>query len=218
MKILAALVALSFVGCVSKSTVTEGDRILEGHAIEIANRTLVLAESVRAVEDAAAAGEAIVTLQKDALANSKQLQANHGAAKQPTVYSPENSAKGRDQSKKEHESTDWLGIGLKALTVAASIAATLAGMPWLSQRFPSLTGAIGKWAKTSGNIITFVREKAEANGGTIDVKGILKIAKDENVLAGVQDIAKKHADQLEEKMGLEFKTKLDSPDGDQAEG
>ncbi len=211
MKSLATLIFLFAVSCSSKDKVTEGDRLLEGHNTEISTLTLSVLESVKEVAGAAEAVGVVIKLQTDALSNSKRLQENHGPAKNPTPYRPEKSANAREQSKKEHESTDWLGIALKILTVAASVGATLAGMPWLSNRFPSLTGQIGKWAKTSGNIITFVREKAEANGGTIDVNGILKIAKDENLLAGVQEIAKKHAADLEEKLGLDLKMKLEKP-------
>ena len=81
-------------------------------------------------------------------------------------------------------------------------------MPWLAGLFPVLAGKVGKLAEAGVKIIAFAREKAEKQGGSLEVKDLLQIAKEENVLAGVQKLATKKADALEEKLGLDFKVKL----------
>ena len=217
MKILIPFVlVLSVSGCVTKSTHTEGDR-------EVQDQTLKAGEVVRGSIEAAKAAiadgkpEQAASLLEigaraggDIVENMKQQQDVHNPPENALPYSPENSAKARERSTKEHSESVWL----KVLAIAGpvlSVGATLAGMPWLASIFPALTGKIGKWAQTGSQIIASVRAKAEASGGSIDVRDVLEIAKEKNVSAGIQGIVKKYADKLEGSMGHKFEMKLDEP-------
>jgi len=216
MRILACVLALGAVGgCVTQSTVTEGDRQVldqadKGGAVvdeKLAAAAAQLPEGspARILLLEAAGVHAVVR------ENVQQQVAVHGPPETSQPFSAEASRAAREQSKKDHAGGKLLGTVLAVGGVLAGVAATLAGMPWLAQAFPVLTGKIGKLAATGTRIFAFVREKAEANGGQIGIREMLKIAKEENVLAGVQKLAVRSADKLEEKLGLDFKMKLEGP-------
>lgn len=213
---LLALVALCCAGCVTKSTTTEGDR-------EVLHQTAGAAD---VVQDKIS--EAVVKIEEgkpqearslleigaragaDIQANMKQQLEVHGPPEVVAPYSQEASAKARERSTAEH-SESW---GLKVMAVVGPIvgvAATIAGMPWISNLFPALTGKIGQLAKAGLQTITAARAVAERNGGSIGVKDLLTIAKERNVTAGVQDLVVKEVASLEKKMGLDFKMKLVQP-------
>jgi hypothetical protein len=212
-----ALLALCWAGCVTKSTTTEGDReVLH----QTAGAVHVVQESLSRASAAIEEGnpqEAKSLLQigaragADIQANMEQQLEVHGPPENPLPYSQEASAKARERSTKEHASSGWVTTALVAGGVVCSVAATLAGMPWLANLFPALTGKIGTWAKTGSQIITAARALGERNGGTIQVKDLLAIAKERNVAAGIQDIVVRNVDALEEKLGVDFQVKLDPP-------
>ncbi len=195
-------------GCVTQSSHTEGDR-------EVQQQTQAAAEFIVAAMDEASAfinankcAEAKASLQKatvaanDVVLNMKQQQGVHGPPENKPPYSPENSDKARKKSDGDHESGKWVKPVLGILAAVGGVAATLAGMPWLAQLFPVLTGKIGKMAKAGVAIVNTVRDKAEKNGGSIDVKTVMEIAQDKNVSAGIQDLVKKEAHKHEEAMGM----------------
>jgi hypothetical protein len=77
-----------------------------------------------------------------------------------------------------------------------------------------LTGPVGRIAQAGLQSILFARKKAEENGGSLSAAELLQIAKDENVLAGVQDLVAAKAKKLEEKLGCDFKLNLKSDEAE----
>lgn len=197
-------------GCTTANTVTEGDRQVNRQTLGAVEKAQELLDALRAKDGLdhgmiSIGAQALLDIRENAL----HLESVQGAPENPKPYTPENSKAARELSAKDHAGGSWLMPALGIGGAIAGVAATLAGMPWLAGLFPSLAGKVGKLAETGVKVITFIREKAEQNGGVIGVGDVLKIAKEENVLAGVQKLAVKKADALEEKLGLDFKVKLD---------
>lgn len=209
LEFLLCVVALCIGGCITKSSHTEGDREVNDQQKKAG---AVVVESNRAAIDALDAGDSVkakTLLEQGAIAgveivkNAEQQETVHGAAVAPApTFSPEASDKARQKSTDDHASGKWVVPTLTVLSALGGIAVTLAGMPWLAQVFPVLTGKIGKLAQAGVEIVNTVRAKAEANGGTIDLKNVLEIAKDKNVSAGVQKLALAHSHAHEDAMGL----------------
>lgn len=208
MWVLVAL-ALGVGGCVTSSTVTEGDRQLSHQNAEAAKAILAIANGIPAsgMLDVAVA----ITAARDIEANAQQQLANWGPPKEPKAYSPENSQAARDQAKKEHESGGFGGTLLGILGAAAGIGATLAGVPWVARVFPGIVGVVGKWGPTVTTGVAKVREAFEANGWSEQSKKMLEILHDENVKGGVQKVVEKYATQVEDKLGLDLKVGLAAP-------
>ncbi len=212
-----AFLLVTLGGCVTKSSHTEGDREVNDQTMKAGEVVVAAAAQAADLIDAGRPAEAKSLLAQGAVAgaeiikNAKQQEGVHGAAVAPApAFSPEASEKARQKSTDDHASGKWVPIAMGIAGAALSVAATLAGMPWLAQLFPALTGKIGKMAKTGVQIITAARAAGEANGGTLQVVDLLKIAKDKNVSAGIQDLVTKHVDAHEEAMGHDFEIKLDA--------
>lgn len=207
-------VMLALFGCVSSSTHTEGDREVGDQTMKAGGVVVESIEQAKAKIEEGKPEEAKTLLEigaragRDVILNMKQQAQVHGSPKAPQPpYSAETSAKAREKSTKEHEN-NTLGVILGVGGVVLGIGATLAGMPWLANMFPALTGKVGKWAQTGSQILTAVRSKAESSGGSIDIRDVLDIAKTFNVNAGIQDFVKKKVDAHEEAMGHDFTMKL----------
>lgn len=211
---IIVILALALAGCVTKSTHTEGDREVNDQTLkagEVVQGNIVAAiakiddgkplEAKSLLEIGALAGA-------DVVANMQQQLEVHGPPEKSEPYSAAASEAARQRSTESHEN-NTLDVILAVGSAAAGIAATMAGMPWLSSLFPALTGKIGKWAKAGSDIITAVRTKAEAQGGSIDVRDILEISKEKNVTAGIQKIVTKYVDKKEEELGKKFIMKLE---------
>jgi len=200
--VAVAFIAFSAVGCVTKSTVTEGDREVidqTGKAIDKADSCI----SEGKVEES----RAILAVARENVSHQQKV---HGTPEKPVDFSMEASKAARDKSTQEHASGSWILPTLTVLGAICGIAASAAGMPFLAPIFPALAGKLGKWATTGSQIITAVRAKAEEQGGSIHVADILSIAKEKNVSAGVQKLVTKYADKHEEAMGHDFGMNLDS--------
>ena len=216
-KILAALafLAIFISGCVTQSTVTDGDRqVLD----QSRKGTAIAIEKVTAA--AATAGDEVT---KAKLSETKEtlliVQSNldqqlkvHGGPEKPMEFSKQNSDLSKKQSDQEHAGLPWGKILIGVGSAAAGIAGAFFGMPWLSSVFPALTGKIGKALSAVVQATTKARQEAEANGGTLHVKDLLNIHKDEQVRAGVRDLVSDMAKGVEEKFGIEHT--IDLVDGD----
>jgi hypothetical protein len=218
MKYLALLGILALglggqIGCVTANTVTDGDRqIVDQGNKAIEHAYVLIAEAREGVEEDSpqwtmlgVALEAIVDAQRGAA----QLQAVHGPPKEPKPYTPENMAAAIAQSKEEHAGTPWGQIALGVGGVAAGIAGTMLGMPWLSSLFPALAGKWKLAADTGVQIITSLRKEAEESG-PLTPKALLKVANEygASAPAGVGDLLKKAATAYEEKLGYKPAVKL----------
>jgi len=203
------VIAVALAGCVTKSSHTEGDREVNDQTMKAGAVVVGAAAGAAAAIDAGDLPKARSLLAQGAIAgqeivkNAQQQESVHGAPVRADLpaFSPEASEAARKKSADDHAGGKWIVPTLTVLGALAGVAATLAGMPWLATVFPALTGKIGKMATAGVQIINSVRDKAEANGGTIDVKTVLEIAKDKNVSAGIQDIVKMHAHAHEEAAG-----------------
>jgi hypothetical protein len=208
-------IALFLVGCTTQSTTTDGDRgvLDQGRqaadvAIAKVQEALTLAAFVQGSPAQGALLFALVAL-RDTKLNFEQQIKVHGPPKKSLTYTPENAEAERNRSTESHAGNTWFW---PVAGVVVTIASFLLGMPWLSRLFPALTGVVGKVADTGIEIFTAARKKAEENGGSIDVKDLLAIAKEKNVLAGVQAIVAPKAKALEKKLGVEFTQNLKDPD------
>ncbi len=217
--ILSVLILMA--GCVTRSSHTEGDREVNDQQKKAGQ---VVVESNQAAAQAIDSGELVkakTLLEQGAIAgneivkNAKQQEGVHGAAEKPApAFSPTYSDAARKKSTEDHASGNWIVPTLTVLGAIGSVAVTLAGMPWLAQLFPVLTGKIGKIAKAGVETINNVRAEAEANGGSIDVRTVLEIAKDKNVSAGVQGLITKYAHAHEDAMGHELTSLSTMKDAD----
>lgn len=213
--LVAALVLIVFGGCVTQSSHTEGDREVNDQTMKAGEVVVGAAAGAAAAIDAGDLPKARSLLQQGAIAgaeivkNAKQQEKVHGAAENPApAFSPEASDKARKKSDDDHASGKWVGPTLTVLGALGGIAVSLMGMPWLAQVFPALTGKIGKMAKAYVETTNSVRAAAEANGGNIDLKTVMEIAKDKNVSHGIQEIVSLHAHAHEEAAGMNL-TSLD---------
>lgn len=213
---IVALLALAWggsVGCVTSSTTTDGDRQVV-HQVRGANAGAI--ETLEKAKGTVSEGSEAWTLIGLGIRNLEEiergtshLQEVHGPPKEPKPYSPENMKAAIAQSKEEHSGGGLGGVLLGGLGVVAGLASAWFGMPWLSGIFPKLTGKVGELAKSGVEIITAARKKAEEGDGRLDIKDLLKIAKEYNVSAGVDDMAKKAATAYEEKLGFTPTIKLE---------
>lgn len=211
-----ALVLGGAVGCVTASTFTEGDREVV-HQVKGANEDAIeVLERAQATvpeksETWTLIGLGIRNLQEVERA-AEYLQEVHGPPKEPKPFTPENLTAAIAKSEEEHASSSFSNILVGGLGIAAGAAGAFFGMPWLATLVPKLTGKVGELAKTGVEIITAARKKAEEGGGRISVKDLLSIAKEYNVSAGVDDLAKKAATAYEEKLGFNPTIKLQEPE------
>lgn len=218
MKALAILAVLALavggqIGCVTSSTVTDGDR----QVVDQGNKAIehaygLIAEAREGVKEDSpqwtmlgVALEAIVDAQRGAA----HLQEVHGPPKEPKPYSKENMTAAIAQSKEEHAGTPWGSIALGVGSAAAGIVGTMLGMPWLSSIFPALSGKWKAAADTGVQIVTALRREAEAPGG-LSAKELLKIANEYVVSApkGVDAYMTAAATAYEEKLGFSPTVKL----------
>ncbi len=207
--VVLVLLALGIGGCVTKSSHTEGDREVNDQTMKAGAVVVDAAAAAAAAIDAGEPAKAKTLLEQGAIAgaeivkNAKQQEGVHGPPVRNDLpeFSPDASAAARKKSTDDHASGKWVTPTLMVLGMVGSVAATLAGMPWLARLFPVLTGKIGKMAKAYVATINTVRTVAEAQGGAIDVGTVLAIAKDKNVQAGIQDIVAAHAHAHEQAMG-----------------
>jgi hypothetical protein len=200
------------IGCVTSSTVTEGDRQVVDQARK-ANQAAIV--DLEKAQDAATEGSETWTLiglglrkLADVERGAAHLQEVHGPPTEAKLYSEAEMTAAIAKSKEEHAQSPFSQILLGGLGVAAGIGGALLGMPWLSKLVPQLTGKVGELAKTGVEIITAARKKAEEDGGRISIKDLLSIAKEYNVSAGVDDLANKAATAYEEKLGFKPTVKL----------
>lgn len=203
---IVAVLALAVGGCVTSSTVTEGDRQLSHQNAQAAQLILGMTAAITGLPGPGAA-KAIAALE-DIRLNAEQQLANWGPPKEPKEYSPENSKAAREQSVQEHASGGLGGTLLGILGAAAGIGATLAGVPWVARVFPGIVGVVGKWGPTVTTGVAKVREAFEANGWGEQSKKMLEILHDENVKHGVQKVVEKYAAKVEDKLGLDLKVGL----------
>jgi hypothetical protein len=212
---LAGILALAVggqIGCVTANSVTDGDRQVEDQAVKALDAALEKVETARAqlergTEAWTMLGVALMALE-DVQLGAAHLQTVHGPPKEPKPYTPENMAAAIAQSKQEHAGTPWGQIALGVGGVAAGIAGTMLGMPWLSSIFPALAGTWKLAADTGVQIITSLRKEAEA--GPLTPKKLLEVAKEygASAPAGVGDLLKKTATAFEEKLGYKPAVKL----------
>jgi hypothetical protein len=214
-----AILALALggqIGCVTKATTTDGDRQVEDQSRKALESAVSDIETVRATLTQGSDSWTMlgVGLAKvvDAQRGVTHLQAVHGPPAEPKVYSQANMDAAIAQSKKEHAGTPWGTIALGAASVAAGIAGTMLGMPWLSSLFPALAGKWKAAADTGVQIITALRKKAEEPGG-LKPKALLEIATEYSASApkGVDAYMKKEASAFEEKIGFTPTVKLEEP-------
>ena len=205
---------LGGLGCVTKSTHTEGDRQVNAQTRGAAEAVEKSVEQVRSTLPEGSEGWTMLGLGLRALsdvkANSDQQEQVHGAPKESKPYTAENAKAARERSTQEHSESGLTKILIGAGSVVATAVGAWFGMPWLAGIFPKLAGVWGKVGQTGIQIVTQLRKEAEA-GGSITPKRILEVAKEYNVTAGVQDLVSKEATALEEKLGYTPTIKLDAP-------
>jgi hypothetical protein len=207
-----ALAAGGGIGCVTSSTVTDGDRQVVDQARKanqaaIADLEKAQAASVEGSESWTMIGLGLRKL-GDVERGTAHLQEVHGPPTEPKVYTEAEMTAAIAKSKEEHARSPFSQILLGGLGIAAGVGGTLLGMPWLANLAPKLTGRIGELAKTGVEIVTAARKKAEEGGGRISIKDLLAIAKEYNVSAGVDDLAKARAAEYEKKLGFTPTVKL----------
>ena len=207
-----ALAVGGSLGCVTKSTTTDGDRqVVDQSRQAITEAALDLkAAQAQAAEGSKSWTMIGIGLAKiaDAERGLAHLQEVHGPPLEPKIYTQANMDAAIAQSKKEHTESNvgkvLMGIG----GLAAGIAGAYLGMPWLSQLFPKMTGKVGEMAKTGVEIFVSMRKKAEESGGSITSKDMLTIAKEFNVSAGIDGMVNKASTAFEEKLGFKPTIKL----------
>lgn len=218
MKILALLAILALavggqIGCVTSSTVTDGDRqvlhqgvgALEGAVADLEGAQAKVAKGSEAWTMIGLGLAKLADLERGAA----HLQEVHGPPKEPKEYSTENMTAAIAQSKEEHAGGGIGGVLYTAGGVAAGLAAAWFGMPWIARLFPSRTGIVGRVADTGVQIVTAIRKQAEESGGSITVKDILKTAKEYVVSAGVEGVVGPKAAAFEEQLGYKPVVKLE---------
>ncbi len=212
-----AILALALggqIGCVTSSTVTDGDRqvlhqgvgALEGAVLDLEGAQAKLAKGSEAWT---MIGLGLAKLE-DLERGATHLQAMHGPPKEPKEYSTENMTAAIAQSTKEHAGIPWGSIAVGVGSAAAGIAATMLGMPWLANIFPALSGKWKAAADTGVQIVTALRKKAEETGG-LTPKKLLEIAQEYSITApkGVDAYMKAESTAFEEKLGYKPTVKLE---------
>jgi hypothetical protein len=163
------VVVLSFfaVGCSSADTVTENDRVMEGHLVQMADLLGQLADAVDPLDPALA--KALRGIVADMKLETSQLVANHGPAKVQTPYTTANARAAADESKKDHATPWWKA----ALWSAGGILLTVLGLkvgtdavPALASRFAGPWGAV---ASVGLNVLGDLIRKSQ--GGTTPPSG-----------------------------------------------
>lgn len=129
MKTVAILAALALVGggvlgCSTKSTVTEEDRVVLDMMVQISNAQIAIVSELMAggAGNPAALSKALSDLQQintDGLANGEQLMENWGPPKQAITYTTESAATARAASKKSHAGGFWAWMAAAAGTAGA---------------------------------------------------------------------------------------------------
>lgn len=181
------VLALLLSGCV---TPTEADRQLL-HQTKEAGKLI----TERAVDPVVKQAGVDVTANSETLA--KNLVGNPA---QPRPYSPEESAKTRDDSDKSHES-GWFGLLLTgALTLMGA-----GGLLPIAQRFLPmiLGGRAAKAASLAVEGIAKVRAAAKASAdGKLGLDDITKLIEEAQTDPRVQELLATLAKKAEEKLGL----------------
>jgi hypothetical protein len=122
--LVGALLLMSIAGCSGMSAVTEEDRVVVDHSVQIARLQKAKLEVLAGIltNDPARALMAlkeIEALTEDALANGEQLQRNWGPPKEPTPYSAEAAKQAREKSGGSHDVGFWSMLGGALLTGGA---------------------------------------------------------------------------------------------------
>lgn len=211
MKTMLAFLVLALAGggCVTNSSVTDGDRQVNTQTHGAARKVQEALEAIQAAFPGAAPQVAVaLAALGDVLSNAEHLEKVQGPPKEPKPYTPENARSAREQSEKEHQEGWITSAGLIAGGLVTGLAGALLGMPWLATRFPALAGQVGRFSKTAISIFAAARQKGESMGGALPVKDLLAIAKEHNVTAGVQNWVAKASGKLEEQLGVKFAVKL----------
>lgn len=220
MRTLATLAVLALavggaMGCVTASTVTDGDRQVVDQGRKGLEGAIEDLEKARAAATEGSESWTMIGLGISRLNDVKRgaahLQEVHGPPKEPKPYSAENMTAAIAQSKEEHAASGLTNIVYGAGGVLVGIASAYFGMPWLAGIFPKLTGKTGELAKTGVEIFTSIRKKSEESGGSIGTRDMLKIAREFVVSAGVEKLVAKQATAFEEKLGYKPAVKLDEP-------
>jgi hypothetical protein len=152
--LIASLALMSGGGCVTNSTVTDGDREVNHQTLGAAVATLELLSSLGGIPgipaDVVAAAYAAVEQVK---LNAEHLQGVHGAPQEPKPFSPENAKAARDKSTQEHAdgglllkiggtALTVLGIGLGFMRFGGPIAQAL---PWIGPKAAQVVAKAQKW-------------------------------------------------------------------------
>jgi len=150
---LVVVTCLALGGCVTNSTVTEGDREVNHQTLGAAIETLTLLDSLRGipgipVESVAAAYAAVEQVKL----NAEHLQGVHGAPQEPKPYSAENAAAAREKSTQEHAQTGWQGIAAGALGVLGFALGFMRfggpiaqALPWIGPKAAVVIAKAQKW-------------------------------------------------------------------------
>jgi hypothetical protein len=149
--VLVACLALG--GCVTNSTVTEGDREVNHQTLGAAVLTLDLMDSLRGVpgipaEVVAAAYAAVEQVKL----NAEHLQGVHGAPQEPKPFTSENAAAARQKSTEEHAQSGWKGIAAGALGVLGFALGFMRyggpiaqALPWIGPKAAVVIAKAQKW-------------------------------------------------------------------------
>ncbi len=173
--LVGALVLMAVVGCTTKSKVTEEDRVVLDHSVQIAQiqgRKLELLAAVITNDPAraAAAVKDLEVLVADARANAEQLQKNWGPPKEPVPYTPENAELARKASDKSHSVGFWASLG-GIFLAGGGIALGIARSP-LARLIPGFGPVFSALDTTVTAVETFMQKnKAE---GKVDVVAQLR--------------------------------------------
>ena len=171
-----ALVMFS-AGCTpGKSTVTEEDRVVLDHSVQIARLEKAkigfivgLIGGDRAV--LVASIHELEALNLDAIANAEQLQKNWGQPQQATSYSPEAAAKARQDSDKSHLPKGFWGWLAGAFSIGGSIALGIARSP-LARMIPGFGPVFSALDTTITAVESFMQKKKST--GQVDVVAELR--------------------------------------------
>lgn len=195
-RLLCVVLALTVgAGC---ATVTEADRELNHQNVDAARvaSALIAAGAADPTGTLAALGVILADVGK----NSSQLQASLGGPpKAPKPYSTEESQKARDAAKASHE-TPWWKVALGGV---GTFMIGLLTSGQLARFFPFLAGSVGTALALVTSGFARVREKATANGGTINMVDLLSAMKTEaETNPKAHALIKDFAHKAEEKLGL----------------
>lgn len=168
------VIALLVGGCNSKSRVTEEDRVVLDHSVQIANLQRAKIELIASIltndpAKAAALVKVIEELNADALANAEQLQKNWGTPKEPVIYSREAAAEARKRSSESHSVTFWASVGAAILTGGAAALA-------LARKFGRFVPGFGPVFAALDSTITGIEEfmQKKKKEGDVDVVAELR--------------------------------------------